>query len=178
MSYRDALDALSAQGEAALVETWRLLAGGIIDRPGAVARIVSTVGLTNAQAVALADQAVAATLMLQLGQPVAPIGVLPADESERLTAAALTLIDQAGEGDTVARFARLGRAEPLDAAQRAWGQAIDASEYVVGWRRGLSSGACELCRWLEKDGMVYPTSRGMHHHTGCRCEQIIVTEEF
>lgn len=180
MSYAEVLDQLAGKTEADVIAVWEALAAGRIDMDEAVAAVVALVAPANATAAALADEAVAATLSVRLGGVFSPLGLSPGDEGDRLTAGALTLLTAAASTpDPVGRVGRFGRAEPLGTAQSTFGDALDVrAEYVAGWRRGLSSGACELCRWLEKDGYVYPTGRKMHHHTGCQCQQIIVTKEW
>lgn len=177
MSYTQVLTTLSDQAEQAARLVWAQWAAGAITTEEAVAALVAVVGDANAAAAALADLAVAATATARTGVEHFPFGLSPGDESERLAKAAQTLLDRVVETpDPEGRAGRFGRCEPLDTAQRVWGEALERNESVVGWQRGLSAGACQLCQWLEKDGYVYPPERKMHHHTGCRCEQIMVTE--
>lgn len=177
MSYTELLDLVAGNSETRVRQVWAQWAAGEVDDAEAMAALVSIVGNANATAAALADTAVAATLTRRTGELHSPLGLAPGDESERLTRAAGTLLARVVDTpDPEGRAGRFGRCEPLDTAQRTFGEALDAVEEVIGWRRWIAPDACELCTWLEKDGYVYPTSRKMHHHTGCRCQQIMVTK--
>lgn len=174
MSYRDQLQRLgdaTANRVAAVFEDY---AEGRLTHDQAVALIAAIIAKANSKAVALADLSLAATLMLQLGRPVAPIGLLPpADDPERLTTAATTLLAVAGL--TLARVARLGRSEPLAAAANAYSEAINQNQLVTGWIRQASPAACKVCTDLA-DNKIRNPSVPMWHHLGCTCTQQPVTD--
>jgi hypothetical protein len=88
---------------------------------------------------------------------------------ERLAKSVDTLADEAPDG--LDRVERLARDEPIQAAQRGFqdGMRLQPEQRIVGYRRGVNPGCCELCWWLLKDGYVYPLDQPMHRHTGCRC---------
>lgn len=173
MSYRDQLQRLGDTTANRVVAVFSDYAEGRFTHDHAVALIAAIIAKANHKAVALADLSLAATLMLSLGRPVAPLGLLPpADDPERLTTAAATLL--AVTGLTVARVARLGRSEPLAAAANAYSQAIDQNQLVTGWIRQASPAACKVCADLA-DNKVRASSVSMWHHLGCTCVQQPIT---
>jgi hypothetical protein len=174
VSYRDQLVALGDETANRVVDLFTRWQSGDLSHDEAVALIAAVIARANGTAVALADLSLAATLMLQLGRPVAALGLLPPDgEPDRLQKAATTLL--AVSGVTVERVARLGRSEPFEAAARAYSDGIAKSALVVGWTRKVSPSACEICQGLA--GTVLPTTVPMYHHTGCTCVPVPTTEE-
>lgn len=175
MSYRDLLHQLGSATETKVLAIFNAFTAGTLGQEQTVALIASTIAAANGHAVALADVSLAATLTLQLGEAVPALGLLPADDTARLRKAARTLL--AVEDVTPERVARLGRAEPLDAAGTAYSDGIKRSRHVDGYRRGLSGNACELCVWLYKDGYTYPANQPMNRHKGCTCTQVPATRK-
>lgn len=174
MTYRDRLQRLGDATANRVVAVFSDYAEGRISHDQAVALIAVIIAKANHKAVALADLSLAATLVLQLRRPVAPLGLLPpADDQERLATAATTLL--AVSGLTVARVARLGRSEPLAAAANAYSEAIDQNPLVTGWIRHASPAACKVCADLA-DNKVRASSVSMWHHPGCTCTQQPVTD--
>lgn len=178
MTYVDKLRALGASTEASVAALFDRYVAKAVTGPEFVATAAATIAKANARAVVMADLSLAATLMLELGKPVAALGLAPRrDDVDRLTKAATTLL--AAEADPRARIARLARVEPLDAAGNAYSDAIARREEVSGYRRGVSADGCELCQWLAKThldpaGYVYPAKQKMNRHKGCTCTQIPV----
>lgn len=171
MSYRDEVRRLGAEAEAAVLTVFDLWDDGELDDDEAVARIAAIIAKANSQAVTLADLSLAATLMLRDGEPVATRGIVPPpDDADRLTKAASTLL--AISNVTRDRAARLGRCEPLEAAARAYSQAVEDSPKVDGWTRSVSGSGCELCTWWARDGQVWPADHPMPTHKGCTCTPI------
>lgn len=179
MSYRDELLALGERSEKALVEIYRRYAQGLIDRETAVTIIADLLGAANSQAAALADVALAAQLMVDVQQPVATAGIVrPISDTERLAKAAGTLLTVADASDVPeAIVARIARAEPYEASQRAFTEAVEKSGLTRGWIRGLEPDACQLCRWWWRDGRVWPKGHRMPTHTGCACTPIPVVRD-
>ena len=175
VEHRDRL-ADSASAEAGQVAA-RLLAGELTEDQ-AVVVLVQRLGVARAQARVLAEQAVRATLMAEAGTVLPALGLPVEDEAGMLTRAAVTVVGKTVERATPMHVERLADGTVLEAAERAFSAALHGYstevEMAVGWTRRLSSGACELCHWLDKDGRVFPPSKAMHHHKGCRCEQEIV----
>lgn len=87
----------------------------------------------------------------------------------RISTALTTVL--ASETDTLMQLQRIADNEPKQAAADGSGDVLAASERVTGWTRALDSKACELCRWLAKDGFVFPDSEPLVRHTGCVCSQ-------
>ncbi len=170
-TYRDSLVELAAATEAQLLAAYESWRDGLLTDAEFVAVVAAFVAAGNSRATALADLSLAATLSVALGTVVAPLGLLPAAGTvDRLTRAATTLLDVLpGTPDPPARVARLGRAEPLQAAGSAYSEGMAASPHVVGYRRNLTGTACELCTWLRKGGYVYPADKPMYQHPGCTC---------
>lgn len=135
----------------------------------ALAGIVAAfVAAGNSAAAVLGDLSLAAVLSVELGRAVAPLGVTrPADDPARLTKAARTLLGLSGA--SLARWERLARSEPLEAAARSYSEGIRRSRHVTGWTRNLSANACQLCQWWSRDGRVWPADHVMPTHKGCTC---------
>jgi len=177
VTFRDQLRKLGAETEAKVLAIFTAFTEGSLTYDEAVAGIAAVVVKGNARAVALADLALAANLMTALRRPVATLGLsVDPGESTRLHKAAGTLL--ALEAVTPERVARLGRAEPLQAGQRAFSKAVGHHPEITGWVRTVSGTACELCRKWAAGGHVYAADMQMFHHPGCSCTQTIVTEEF
>lgn len=179
MTYRDTLTRLgdrTAGQVAAIIAAWE--AGKITDEE-AVDLIAAYVEAANNRAVALADLSLAASLTLATGKAVTAVGLTPAvGDRERLTKAATTLLSVLQDTpDPRARAERLGRAEPLTAAARARGEAIERQPSVTGWTRSVSGSGCQLCTWWSRDGRVWPASHRMPTHKGCTCTQTPTVRE-
>ena len=83
---------------------------------------------------------------------------------------------QAGDARQTAetRLTRLARSEPMDKAQRGYGEAIRQDSRTEGWKRGLELDACELCTWWDRDGRIWPKDHVMPTHKGCACVPVPV----
>lgn len=174
MTYRDQLQRLGETTANRVVVVFDDYSSGDLTLDEAVALIAAIIAKANGTAVALADLSLAATLMLQTGQPVPTLGLLPPTEDpDRLLKAAATLL--AVEHLTTERVARLGRSEPLESAARAYSDGIRQNPAVTGWTRQVSPNACQVCQDLAGD--VLPDTVPMYHHTGCTCTPIPVTKE-
>ena len=94
--------------------------------------MAAAIAQANSRAYALADLSLAATVMLGTGDAVSVVGVLPpSDDTERLSKAATTVLDVAQASDTPkAIVGRLARAEPLESAANAYGQAMHRQPLV------------------------------------------------
>lgn len=96
--------------------------------------------------------------------------------AERMDAALSTILG--GDPEQVAdRLQRLGFSDPVNRAQESFQLRMTQDNRVERYTRGLEADACELCRWLYKDGYKYPKSRPMSKHTGCVCHQVPVFVE-
>lgn len=173
MTYRDNVTLIAAATERKVLAVYDRYEAGELDHDTTVALMAAIIAKANSQAVTLADLSLAATLMLQLRRPVPTLGLTPpADDPQRLTKAATTLLAVATL--TRERVARLARAEPLGTAADAYADGIAESPLVTGWTRQVSGNACELCQSLAGD--VLPDSVAMYHHPGCTCTPVPVTE--
>lgn len=179
MTYRDHLTDLGAVTEGKVLAAYTAFTDGDLTEDEFVAVVAAIIAKANARAVAIADLSLAATLMLRLRRPVAALGLTPPKgDAQRLAKAATTLVAALdATPDPLARVARLGRSEPLEAAARAYSAGIRQNPDVTGWTRGVSGNACELCTWLAQDGATFPDSVEMNTHTGCTCTPIPVTKE-
>ena len=179
MSFRDEMIALGARSEKVMVEIYRRYVAGLIDRETAVTILADVLAAANSRAVALADLALAAQLMADVQVPVATAGIVrPVDDASRLAKAASTVLVTAEASDVPeAIVARLARSEPFKASQDAFTDAVGKSGITQGWIRGMSPGACQLCRWWWRDGRVWPKQHRMPTHPGCTCTPIPVVRD-
>lgn len=164
MSYPEALVGLADGVQTEVLSLWSAFEEGRLSRPAFVELTAVTIARGNARAVALADMALAATISVELGRVVLPIGLAPADDLPRLRKAAGTVAD----AGTVGRVGRLARSEPLATAARAFGAAMRRSRHVKGWHRQVSANACTVCVDLARGG-PFPTDVAMAGHKNCSC---------
>lgn len=162
--------------------------------------IAALINRANASAVTLADVWLAVQIEEATGQPVPTVGVLPVDDSERLVKAATTVLSDTGhlsrpltlgpddnpqsadapEADpepAETRLTRLARSEPLETAQRATHEAMQAQPLVEGWIRHMDADPCQLCRWWWREGRIWPKAHRMPTHKGCNCQPRVVLAE-
>ncbi len=178
MTYRDTLTTLSTSSEQAVLELYRRLEAGQLTEDEFVEMVAVVIERSNARAVSLADLALAAAITVALRRAVPTLGLSPRGERDRLRKAAGTLVAVLPTtADPVARVARLGRAEPLTTAQRAYSEGVARSPHVAGWTRGLSGKPCQLCQWWHRGGKVWPKSHPMPTHKGCTCTQVPTMKE-
>lgn len=169
-TYKDLVSRIGEASAARVVAIWKSYTEGDLTHDEAVDLIALTVASANERATVLADLGLAATLTLATRTPVTPSGVTrPLGDRARLAQAARTLLAVTGVSEE--RVARLGRSEPLNAAQKARGDAMASSELVEGWTRGLDGKPCQLCKWWGRDGRVFPKDHNMPRHKGCTCTQ-------
>lgn len=170
MTYRDTLLALAGSSETAVATMWARLEAGEIGVAEFVELTAVSVSIANASAVTLADLGLATTLTTMLRRPIPVLGLPQTDDLDRLRTAASTIVDLGTPG----RAARLGRAEPLETAARAYSEGIARSPHVTGWRRQTSGNACPLCTRWAREG-VLPDTAQMATHKGCSCIPVPVT---
>ncbi|TSE00663.1 hypothetical protein FOS14_06435 [Skermania sp. ID1734] len=171
MSYRDTLVQLADDTERQALTIYSRFLAGELSRDETVAYLAAVIARGNAQAVTLADLALASELMVQLGEAVPVTGtVLPSGDTDRLTRAASTVLVVAETSPVPdAIVSRLARSEPLETAAKAYSQGMSESKLVRGWVRQKSANACQLCQWWWRDGRVWPASHPMPTHKGCTC---------
>ena len=175
-STADRLEGLYARFEAGALtlDEYRDLAADVLTAANARGWTIGVLGLT-AYVAAVAGEPVAA--------PALPVAGHYADR-DRLRAGVETItgrLEVVRTGgpdpeleDIRRRLRRIGKAEPVEASQRGYSAALEASEHVNGWVRSVEPDACELCQWWAFDGRVWPASSTMQTHTGCACSQIPV----
>jgi hypothetical protein len=171
VTYREVLLDLSRECERQVLAVYALYAEGTITAQEAETLIATIIAAHNSQASALADVSLATTIMLSLGREVPTAGILPpADDVARLEKSASTVLTVArGSQVPEAIVGRLARSEPLQTASLAYAEGMKTSSYVTGWVRNLSAGACQLCRWWSRDGVVWPKDHPFQSHKGCSC---------
>lgn len=178
MSYRELLKGLGAATERKVLAAHDALTAGTIRTEAEFISIVaSIIAKANGKAVALADLSLAATLTLQLREPVATLGLLPPTTDTGRLSKGLTTILSSERLDTAMQLGRLASSEPLTTAARSYSEGIKSSKLVSGWTRGLSGLSCQLCVWWSRDGQVWPDSHEMPTHKGCTCVPVPATRE-
>lgn len=76
------------------------------------------------------------------------------------------------------RLERLARSEPLEASQRATHEAIQRQPGVTGWVRQMEPDACQLCRFIWREGRIWPKAHPFQvMHPGCNCQPRIVVAQ-
>lgn len=172
MTYSDVLHSLGeATQRKVLAAHAALLSGTIRTEAEFITVAAQIIAAANGQAVALADLSLAATLTLQLREPVVALGLLPPKgDPERLAKGLETIL--VSKLDTAMQLGRLANSEPLTNAAAAYSEGIRSSPRVHGWTRGISGNACELCTWWARDGLVWPADHEMPTHKGCTCVPI------
>lgn len=173
MTYEDNVTALSERTASAIEGLWVKHQDGGLSFDEFRTAASGLLAGARAKGVSISELTLAGYLQQSLGMVPAFAGLQLVDAAPRLEAAVLTI---AGSNlDTVMQLKRLATSEVLTAAAEGFSEAIRRSPHVDRYTRGLDSGACELCRWLYKDGFEYPASKPMHTHTGCKCHPVPVT---
>lgn len=168
--YRDQLVRLSEASERQVLAAYRAFMSGSLSRDEAIRYIASAVAVANGQAAALADLALAAEIMTQLGTAASVGAGHYAADVDRLTKAASTTLVVAEASEVPESIVgRLGRCEPLETAANTYSDAMVRSGRTKGWTRQLSANACQLCRWWWREGRVWPAEHKFQHHKGCTC---------
>lgn len=176
MSYTETLHELGQETERQVLALWRLVPDELspADFDELAAVIVAT---ASAQGAALAELSLVVAVADELGPAAAaPAAAAPSlhhVNTERL-ARAFATARESSTGDPIARLARLARAEPVESSQRAYSRAIAGHPAATGWVRQLDADPCQLCRWWERGGRVWPSSHTMPTHTGCECHPRVV----
>lgn len=189
--YQQRAEELAAGTAASVLAVYAAMQAGGLPPAQAVAVIAATVNVANAAAWSLADVFTVAQVEAVTARPQPPTGVAPRDDSERLTKAVTTILDDlpaapeaeqpSTEPDSPVpselaanRLERLARSEPLEAGHVAVEVVIDRLPQPVGWVRVLDADPCERCvRWAE-DGRVFDKDAHFKRHLNCNCQQRIV----
>ena len=173
MTYQDELVALADNNDAQVQAVYRRYLSRELTTEDAIVLMAAAIAQANARAYALADLALAASIMVGTGTPATVVGVLPpVDHSARLVKAARTVLGVAEASEVPdAIVSRLARSERLESATRAFGEAMPQQPLVKGWVRHLDADPCQLCRWWWREGRVWPANHPMPRHKGCECVQ-------
>lgn len=176
----EALTALSAAQVDRIRAVFASFTEGLLTSTEFVVMAVNIILTGNARGYALGASVARSTIERQTGQvEITPQVVrLHHLDEDRITQALETILDS--DLDTAMQLVRLADNEPKAAATNGSHDVIKASESVTGWVRTIEVDACELCVWLRKEhlrpgGYIYPSTKPMHRHTGCMCEQTPVT---
>jgi len=143
------------------------------------ANVAAIVQRGNAQALALAEMFTARQLEHVTGRAALAKGLLPTDDSDRLTKAAKTIL---ADPDPLGRAERLAMAEVLHTAQGAVQESLTGKRKgrggYLGWVRQLDAEACPKCQHWARNGRVWPPQHPMPRHFNCRCVQrLVITPE-
>ena len=171
MKYQDQLIALADSNDRQVQAIYALYLSGDLSAAEAAALMAAAIAQANSRAYALADVALAATIMVDTATPVPVVGVLPrADDLDRLLKAATTVLDVAHDSEVPeAIISRLARSEPLESAASAYSEAMQQQPLVEGWVRNMDSDPCQLCRWWWREGRIWPKEHPFQRHKGCSC---------
>lgn len=170
MSFETVVDRLSGQSRTTVLGLYGLLERGAINAAEFTETAVQVLQVANARGAAAGEAVFRAYLEQATGRPYSLPGVPPPADAERLQKALGTIL--AAEQDTIMQLERLTSSEPLDAASRAYQDAMSSEATVTGWERGLDSDACQLCTWWWREGQIFHPSHRMPRHTGCKCHPI------
>lgn len=124
---------------------------------------------------------------IQAARGSVPARTTEADLTERIEKAVRTIAADTGVMTGEDRIDRMARAETIAAVQEGYQDGLielaspeiqqtyeslgssSPLKGVGGYRRGINPQACIACFWTWKEGYVYPLSKPMWQHPGCRC---------
>jgi hypothetical protein len=169
--YRDTLAGLVDDAEARTGRVYDRYADGTVGRDGFVAATTATLLAAEDRAAAVSDLALADHLQV----PALGLVVAAADRAATGKAVATLTVRLTETPNPRARALRLARGRTTGAAGKYFDIGLATHPKVAGYRRGLSSLPCQLCRWLYRGGFVYPAGQPMYRHPGCMCVPLPVT---
>ena len=138
-----------------------------------LAAVLMRLGARQAAELVLADYAATVAPVAGVVPPSSALVPVSAVAEQRAAGAVATVL--AGPPEQVrTRLERLTRSAVVRAGQDTRAQAVARDPNVKGWRRGLDSDACQLCRWWWRSGRVWPKDHHMPRHPGCSCVQVPV----
>lgn len=178
-AFRDGVTRLANQTEKEIAALYARLEQGSIDRDTFVVLAARVIARARARGVSLADLALAAEAIRQIGEASGPLGLTPLDgDRERLEGSVASVLDERPDHiddrerlreSQRARLARLARDSSAEAAT--WGMRLAMIERGVrGWVRETDADPCPVCTNLA-DGVVRSPRVTMLRHTGCACVQ-------
>lgn len=172
--YEDVMKTLSAGTVRVIGQLWAQVEAGLITVADFQQVAADLVVVARTQGALAAQATLRAYLEVTFAQPVAAAAIPIAADRDRLRQAIGTIL--ASDLDTAMQLARLAANEPLDAAANAYADAMRQEPAVSGWRRGLDSDPCQLCRWWAREGRIFRTEHRLARHPGCACHQIPVID--
>jgi hypothetical protein len=193
--YQQQTDALATTSAAQVAAVYAALQAGQITAAEAEQLIAAVINAANATASTLADAYVSAQIEQATGVPTPTVGLPPVDDTDRLTLAAKTILDDLHHeiehpsedvqpADTPdptrkagLRFERLAHSEPLETAQHFSIEVMNAQPLVEGWTRQMDADPCQLCVWWWREGRIWPKDHPFQSHKGCNCQPKVVLAE-
>lgn len=177
--FGDAVTRLASQTEREIARLYERLASGGIDRDTFTVLAAQVIARARARGVSLADLALAAEAIRQIGDDTGPIGLTPPENDiERLEGSVGSVLDERPDSaddrerlreSQRSRLTRLARDSSAEAATWAMRLAM-LTRGVRGWVRETDANPCPVCTNLA-DGVVRSPRVTMIRHTGCACTQ-------
>lgn len=180
-AFRDGVTRLANQTEREIARLYGRLAQGNIDRDTFVVLAAQVIARARAKGVSLADLALAAEAVRQIGEEFGPLGLTPPDNDiDRLENSVGSVLEERPDyiedrdrerlrESQRARLTRLARDSSAEAAT--WAMRLAMIERGVrGWVRETDVNPCPVCTNLA-DGVVRSARVRMIRHTGCACVQ-------
>lgn len=180
-AFRDAVTRLANQTEREIARLYERLAAGSIDRDTFTVLAAQVIARARAKGVSLADLALAAEAVRQIGEEFGPLGLTPPDSDlERLQGSVGSVLDERPDyiddndrerlrESQRARLTRLARDSSAESAT--WAMRLAMLERGVrGWVRETDANPCPVCTNLA-DGVVRSPRVVMIRHGGCCCCQ-------
>ena len=174
MTYQETLDRLSDDTEAKTQKVLDQLEAGDIDKATAIALLTSIILIGQKRGAAVAELSFAAQVSAMSATPTVTRGLKAGQKEIVFKVIERTVSKSRGIDETRTRLVRIARNEPQEIAKQTYGKALEASQKVQGWTRGLDADPCELCVWWSRDGRVWPKDYPLQHHKGCQCTQVPV----
>lgn len=178
-AFRDGVTRLANQTEREIAQLYERLVSGAIDRGTFVVLGAQVIARARARGVSLADLALAAEAVRQIGEAFGPIGLEPPEgDVERLQGSLASVLDERPDyvddrerlrESQRSRLTRLARDSSAESATWAMRLAM-LTRGVRGWVRETDANPCPMCTNLA-DGVVRSPRVTMIRHTGCACVQ-------
>lgn len=169
------LERLGQQGQAALIDTYRIWQEGYIGRDTFEDVAGQLLEYVNEQSALYSRLSYGALSQEMTGrEPNLTIMATPAANSGRvaIVAKSLETILKSDPETVETKLARLGHNMPMETAQETWQVQLQSDTAVEGWSRGMNDDACQLCQWWYRDGRVWPKEHNFQTHSGCKCQQV------
>lgn len=173
MTFEEVISGLVGEATDRALALYELAKTGEISMHEFVEMLVTLIEHSRGVATVEANKVLLNYLLEETPTPFEFTPLIPDRDPESNVNAVNTILED-DEGQDM-RVARLVRGEITDAAHSTYTATLETIPHVTGWKRGLESDACQLCRWWSRNGRVWPKDHRMPRHTGCMCHQIPVT---